>query len=877
MSEMPTLPQETARSGCAVTAALHLLRRLGWQFLGTAQALQLRGGTREVLLKPRLIEALQTRRFDYKGESYPLSPSGIDQVVREVQALSLAEGLPAANERLYRKLTQGITVTEFMPDGAKHQPTIALIDWQDPAANRWEVTQALAVRSAQGTHQRVSGIVGYVNGLPLVVIEVTRAEGSHAGKKGVEEAIGQHLRNQRSDEIPQLFAYAQLLLAVSQTEARYGTLGTPLKFWACWSEQAFPEGPMGSRPMLPTEQDRLLAGLLTPVRLLEFLRFFVLFDRTRGKVVARCHQFFGVRALLARINERKSDGSREGGVLWHASGSGKRLTLVFFTKALVLHEKTRACRVLVVTDRLDLEDQLARNCMSSSTFGGATTMRKKGDKGDKGEKAKVVSGRELARRIGQGSERIVVALTAKFATACRLPECGNPSADLIVLVDEGHRSQGGKAHALLRKALPRAACVTFTGTPLLKDEKTANTLGPMVHAYTVEAAVQDGTVAPLLYEERVPEPTLDEAAVKRWFDQATAGLPAPQSAYLKRKFADKRAVSGPADRIELIAWDIAQHFHARIKPLGRGLKGQVATASKLDAIRYQRYLQDTGLVSSAVVISAPHHREGLTGIDEATVPEVQTWWKKNVGRQPQAYEEKVLAGFSSDGEPDLLIVVDRLLTGFDEPRNTVLYIDKPLSGHRLMQAVARVNRLHEAKRHGVLVDYRGLLEELDTAVLASQHPAVRTQGGDELADIDGLDQTFNAQYKRMRGSHQPLTGTQLREPDGMYLVQKAAAQDPEAFVGHAHARVWFGICRQVMGDEAMSVVHAAQWVAQALAIDSVVHQAVAEHFLHPQDVEAAIRQALLPRLFDLMGLAKAREAIEKVLQVTRLALRGDAS
>ncbi|MFN7883739.1 MAG: type I restriction endonuclease, partial [bacterium] len=337
--------------------ALHLLCNLGWNFLTATQALALRGSTREVLLKGRLIEVLQTRRYEYKGDWYPLSPSGIEQIVRELSALSLAEGLMPANERLYGKLALGVTVTEFMPDGKKHQPTIAVIDWTDASANRWDVTEELEVLAAQGTHHRTPDVVGYVNGIPLVVIEAKRPEsggGSHPSKAMVQEGISQHLRNQRPDEIPNLFAYAQLLLSISQTEGRYGTTHTAAKFWAKWREEEFDEAHMQSlknaplrtevraalfegkpaslatyfdtlwsAPMQATEQDRLLVSLLTPSRLLEFLREYVLFDRKVGKIVARYQQFFGIRALLSRISQKKPDsqgGAREGGVVWHTTG-----------------------------------------------------------------------------------------------------------------------------------------------------------------------------------------------------------------------------------------------------------------------------------------------------------------------------------------------------------------------------------------------------------------------------------------------------------------------------------------------------------------------------------------------------------------------------
>lgn len=574
-------------------------------------------------------------------------------------------------------------------------------------------------------------------------------------------------------------------------------------------------------------------------------------------------------------------------------------------------------------------------------------------------------------------------------------------------------------------------------------------------------------MAPLLYEERVPELTINEEAVNRWFDRITAGLTAEQAADLKRKFANKQVVYGAANRIELIAWDIAQHFSENIKKLDLGLKGQVATASKLEAIRYKQYLDDTGLVSSAVIISAPDSREGNTEVDESKLPEVQRWWNNNVGKNAEPYEDQVLKDFGSDGDPDLLIVVDRLLTGFDEPRNAVLYIDKPLKDHNLIQAIARVNRLHEAKRYGVLVDYRGILEELDTAVRAYQDLETRTQGGYEIADIEGLYQKISTEYKRLPSLHDALwtifaevknkqdleqyrqvlmpryaededgqsydtrqkvrddfysaltafglclqtalssrsffedhsfseadvqrykedlrfftslrkiarqdaletvdygvyeeqirrlvdkqvIGSQVREPDGVYVVhqlgqpedteqwseektrnetdmirtrlKKTIEQDladdpyaqkvfaellkqaiaeaeavfdhpvkqyalfkkfeeqvetrdigglPEGLGDNKHVRAYFGICRMVLGEEAFGQADHGALVQQAKEIDDIVQRAVAEHSLSPQDIEAAIRKALLPRLFGLMGLDKAKEAIDQVIQVTRVGL-----
>ena len=325
-----------------------------------------------------------------------------------------------------------------------------------------------------------------------------------------------------------------------------------------------------------------------------------------------------------------------------------------------------------------------------------------------------------------------------------------------MLVDEGHRSQGGENHERMRQALPNAAFIAFTGTPLLKEDKTRSKFGPILHAYTMQRAVEDGAVTPLVYEERKPVVDINAAAIDAWFDKITVGLTDSQKSDLKQKYATRGQVYGAAQRIGLIAWDIATHFNENFAKLDLGLKGQLATDSKLSAIRYHAALEATGLVSSAVVISAPDTREGHEDTDEAKQPEVQAWWKKNVGNNAETYETRVIEDFGTEGAPDILIVVDKLLTGFDEPRNAVLYIDKHLKGHNLLQAIARVNRLHDAKQFGVLVDYRGILAELDTSIRDYQDLAEQTQGGYEINDLVGTISNISTEYKRLPALHDAL-------------------------------------------------------------------------------------------------------------------------
>ncbi|MEQ8287869.1 HsdR family type I site-specific deoxyribonuclease [Thalassospira sp.] len=1087
MTESPQTNEEYA----AKIPALQTLISLGWAYLPPARCVEMREGNQDVLLRGVLVEELKKRRFDYRGKSYPLSLNAIEQIIREISTPTLHEGLLAANEKLYHALTLGVTVTEFI-DGKRHSPTIPIINWDEPETNSFFITEELDVLTSDGTRTRRPDLVGYVNGVPLVVIEAKRPESGNPNKSMVEEGISQSIRNQKPDEIPSLFAYSQLLLSISNTDGRYATTGTPKKFWALWRDEEisderfvaiknrelseaerdliFADRPahvrryfevLWSAEQLPTDQDRLLIGLLSKDRLAEFVRFFILFDKKVGKVAARYQQAFGIKELIERINKRKVGGGREGGVIWHTTGSGKSFTMVFLCKALLLHDSLKECRVIVVTDRVDLEKQLARTFISGGAFGSEVANKKEGSK------AKVTSGRDLAKRIGKGTERIIFAIINKFNTASKQRECHNESDDLIVLVDEGHRSQGGENHERMKKALPNASFVAFTGTPLLKNEKTANKFGPIIHAYTMQRAVEDGAVTPLLYEERKPILDINEKAIDNWFEKITAGLSDKQKSDLKEKYGKKGPVYGSANRIDLIAWDIAVHFSENFKALGKGLKGQLATDSKLSAIRYKKALDSTGLVSSAVVISPPDTREGHEEIDESELPEIQQWWKDTVKGDVEDYERDIIDDFSTEGKPDILIVVDKLLTGFDEPRNAVLYIDKPLKQHNLIQAIARVNRLHEAKKYGLLIDYRGILKELDTALKEYQDLASRSQAGYDMDDLDGLYRQVGTEYKKLPDLHDRLwgifkgvknakdfeqyrqrlipqyeegengeihdkkqkvredfyealtnfglclkvalssrsffedssvsekqiatykrdlkfftelratarrdaqetvdysayedqirklvdrqvIGQEVREADGAFLINELGIDDdpekwsdektrnetdlirsrlkktieqelnddpyaqiyfsdllrqaiaeaealfehpfkqyalfkdieekvderevdgiPEQLVGNRHARAYFGIIKlSIGGDKAMNG-KVSDYAETAIKIEKVVRSAVAEHSLNPQNIEAEIRKALLPELFDLMGLDKAKEVIEQVIAVTRIGL-----
>ena len=785
--------------------ALTLLTNLGYTFIPPSECEALRGNTlasekkstHQVVLLPVMRDFLAKQTFSFAGKQHTLSEAAIDKVMHELNpAMNL--GLKAANEKIYNVLMYGVSVTEFI-DGKKASPTIKLIDWHNIDNNQFHFTEELVVQNAEGTGNRIPDIVCFVNGLPLVVIEAKRPDSNKEGKSTNAEAISQQIRNQGQQEIPHLFAYSQLLLSVNGHEGLYATCGTPEKFWAKWKEELIPEAEFvrlknrnlndkqlnslfNHRPayakydylslisagdLTVTDQDRLIISLLRPERLLEMTRLFTLFDTKAGKIVARYQQVFGIKALVERINTFDAAGAREGGVIWHTTGSGKSFTMVFLSKALVWLEELSQVRVIIVTDRVDLEDQLSRTFAS----GGVLTDRDKKD-------AMATSGKRLAEQIGKGNERVIFSIINKFGSAIKQKECFNDSPNIIVLVDEGHRSQNGENNIRMQQTLPKAAFIAFTGTPLLKDDKTENKFGKIIHSYTMQQAVEDKTVTPLLYEERIPELNVNDKAIDAWFERSTSKLSDKQRTDLKKKFSQKGQIYQAEGRIDLIAYDISDHFQ-NFKQ--QGLKGQLACDSKASAIRYKNALDKIGSVTSVVAMSPPDTREGHEAVDQDSKDIVQNWWKGNVaqtyGGDEKSYTKAIIEDFSRDDGPDLMIVVDKLLTGFDEPKNTVLYIDKPLKEHNLIQAIARVNRLHSKKQFGYLIDYRGILKELDTTIEKYQDLAERTQGGFDIDDLKGLYNRMDTEYKKLPGLHSELWdifATVKNKQDGPALRQALA-------------------------------------------------------------------------------------------------------
>lgn len=744
--------------------AVQLLMALGYTYLTPAEALALRGGKEsEVLLTGVLEKWLgENNSAFYKGAHYPITESNIQQAIAKLRDEPLLHGLIRTNEILYELLTLGTAVKQTI-EGDSRSYTMQYINWREPEKNVFHVTEEYTVQKRGSQETRRPDIVCFVNGVPLVVIECKRPDLNSGAENPAVEAISQMVRNQNGDEIPHLFVYSQLLLAISRNDAFYGTTGTPRKFWSVWKEDAPDLTSLINQPLselekqhlygwrkygagvrqeldqvergggrVPTEQDRLLWSLLRPARLLELIYQFVVFDGGVKKV-ARYQQYFAVRETMARVAHLNTQGKRTGGVIWHTTGSGKSLTMVMLAKALALHPNILNPRVIIVTDRINLDNQI---------FGTFHACGK--------NVVKAQSGRDLVAQIATGKADVITAVIDKFETAERLNAL-DESKNVFVLVDESHRSQYGTSHAKMRRVFPQACYIGFTGTPLTKKDKTtAAKFGGFIHKYTMRQAVDDGAVVPLLYDGRLVELDVDKRNIDRWFRRHTRGLTEEQQADLKKKFSRNEAISHAEQRVKEIAYDVGKHYRENYQETG--FKAQLATSSKRMALMYQRYLVEFGDVTTAVLISPPDSREGHEEVDE-DLPEAQAFWKRMMRQygSEAEYNRKIKESFASAGGVEILIVVDKLLTGFDEPRNRALYIDKPLKEHNLLQAIARVNRLYEGKDFGLIVDYRGVLGELNKAM--QTYNALEAF---ELEDIVGTVTDVSAVIEQLPQLHSDL-------------------------------------------------------------------------------------------------------------------------
>jgi len=678
--------------------AIEVLKALGYRYLTPDQAEVMRGNQFNVILKDVLEEKLrELNAYEYKGATYRFSERNIQQAIRDLDE-PLTDGLVKTNEKIYESLMLGRSYTENLPDGSKKSFTIQYIDWENVENNVFHVAEEVVVEKMDGQGTARPDIVLYVNGIPFAVIECKKASVS------TEQGISQMIRNQGKDYIPQLFKYVQIVMATNKNETKYATCNTPKKFWAVWKEED--EDWLQEQisktvyHRLPTNQDKNIISLFHPERLLELTRYFVLFDKNEKKI-ARYQQYFAIKEILKTVEQTDQNGNRQGGVIWHTQGSGKSLTMVMLAKYLLTAMQAIKPKVIVVTDRKELDKQIHRTFHHTRL-----------------KASRATSGKHLVDLINDNSADIVMTLVHKFDTAA-VKQKPILSKDIFILVDESHRTQYGELHNKMKQVFPNACYLGFTGTPLMKKEKnTMVKFGKLIHAYTIADGVRDKAIVPLLYEGKMVEQTVNRKAIDHRLEMITRHLNEKQKEEVMRKWSKFERIASSDQRIKMIAFDINEHFLHNYKTKGSHFKAMLATNSKKEAIRYLEAFEELGDLNCAVVISPPDQREGHHEVDESSDDIVQRFWKKMMEkyRDADTYEETIKDQFVNKDDIDLLIVVDKLLTGFDAPKATVLYIDKPLKEHGLLQAIARVNRLCEGKDYGLIVDYRGLLDKLDEAL-----------------------------------------------------------------------------------------------------------------------------------------------------------------
>lgn len=743
--------------------AIQFLINLGWKYLSPEQALIARGGrTSNVLLETILRQQLKDiNRIQYREREYLFSEANINAAILAIRDLPIQEGFIHANKFLYELITLGKSFEQTI-DGDKKSYSLQYIDWKNPGNNVFHVTEEFSVLREGRNDSYRPDLVLFVNGIPLVVIECK----SPRIKKPISDAVSQQLTYQQLDGIRSLYHYSGLLAAISVNEALYATTGTTKDYWSVWKEVFRNKGEekefesklleiknqplppeehaqlfesrfawvweyfknLGLEEKMVTEQDRALWSLCRPERLLDLIENFTIYE-DGDKKIARYQQYNTVRRTLDRIAVIRPDGARRGGVIWHTQGSGKSLTMVMLAQLIARHPSIPNPRIVLVTDRVDLDDQISdtfKKCkmpVVQATKGASAEIKKKlaGESLTKQELEKLEKDDSLLALLDSKEDHIITTVINKFEAAVKSAGGILDSPNIFLLVDEGHRTQYGNFHVQMRRIFQNACFIAFTGTPLMRKEKsTAIKFGGIIQdaVYTIRQAVEDKAVVPLLYEGRHNLIEVNEKPLDAFFSKVMEDATEYGKASVKRKFSTRDQLNKAEQVIYDRAWDISAHFADNFQGKLLGLKGQLVAPNKLTAVKYKRFMDEIGKVNTEVLISPPNEKEGTETAYGGVHDQVLQFWISMMDKHgtPKVYEKNLIHAFKKSDYPEILIVVDKLLTGFDAPRNTVMYLTRQLKEHSLLQAIARVNRLYPGKEYGFIIDYFGNLENLDQAL-----------------------------------------------------------------------------------------------------------------------------------------------------------------
>lgn len=675
-----------------------LNEQLDYEYLGNWKD---RAGTSNVETA-LLAQNLRTRGYDDN-----LINKAIDALNRAA-AIGAGRALYEANRDVYGMLRYGAKVR---PGAGEQYETVKLIDWGNPQANHFAVVEEVTVL---GQHTKRPDVVLYVNGIALVTLELKRSY------VAVSEGIRQTIGNQEPEFIRRFFTTVQLVMAGNDVEGlRYAVIDTPEKYWMAWREPSPVENPL----------DRALSQLCNKDRLLELIHDFIAFD-SGVKKICRHNQYFGVKAAQNRIRRR------EGGIIWHTQGSGKSLTMVWLAKWIREHQQD--ARVLLITDRTELDEQIER------VFGGVDESI-----------YRTHSGADLLSTLNRSAEWLICSLIHKFRGSdsgrdqgdadsqfirelqAAIPRDFAPKGNIFVFVDEAHRTQSGVMHDAMKDLLPGAMFVGFTGTPLLKTDKktTLEKFGSFIHTYKFDEAVDDGVVLDLRYEARnIDQRLTSPAQVDKWFEAKTKGMTDLSRAALKKRWGTMQKVVSAEPRSRQIVHDILLDMETKPRLMdGRGNAILVGSSIYQACTIYDLFCQ-AGFKGKCAVVTSYQPQPGDIAKENAGEGLTQKLRQYEIYRQMLAdhfgesadtamykveqFEQEVKERFvKHPGQMRLLIVVDKLLTGFDAPPATYLYIDKTMHDHGLFQAICRVNRLDgDDKDYGYIVDYRDLFNSLQSAI-----------------------------------------------------------------------------------------------------------------------------------------------------------------
>jgi type I restriction enzyme R subunit len=670
----------------------------------------------------------------------------ITKTFRELdQASTMGDGrkLYEANQDIYKLLRYGVKVKE---DVSTQTQTVWLIDWKNPEKNDFYIAEEVTVK---GENKKRPDIVLYVNGIALGVIELKRATVS------VAEGIRQNLDNQKKEFIREFFTTMQLVMAGNDTEGlRYGTIETSEKYYLTWKEEN-PEYnskvDSKDKKFLPhtgcdggdNALDPAIIRLLNKKRFLEIIHDFIVYD-SGVKKTCRHNQYFGVKVAQNHIDRR------EGGIIWHTQGSGKSLTMVWLAKWI--RENVKGSRVLIITDRTELDEQIEK------VFNGVDE-----------EIYRTVSGNDLIGTLNKNDEWLMCSLVHKFGSSSKksndefikeiqtnIPKDFKAKGELFVFVDECHRTQSGELHDAMKTILPNAMFIGFTGTPLLKDDKqkSIEVFGGYIHTYKFDEAVSDGVVLDLQYEPRdIDQYITSQDKIDKWFEAKTRGLSDVAKVQIKQKWGTMQKVLSSQSRLEQIVNDILMDMETKPRLMDDKGNAMLVCASVYEACKVYELFDKTHLGGKCAIITSYVPSVADIKGEESSEGQTEKLRKYEIYRKMLAdyfeesqesavnkietFEKEVKKKFiKNPGQMKLLIVVDKLLTGFDAPSATYLYIDKKLRDHGLFQAICRVNRLDgEDKEYGYIIDYKDLFNSLEGAIDDYTNGAFDNY---EKSDIEGL-------------------------------------------------------------------------------------------------------------------------------------------